>query len=60
MNTNANKIQAVINTLQTMEIKAKSETMGLLMGCLQVLAEVRDDLNKPAEEEKKDEAVAEA
>ena len=49
MNENAQKIQAVINTLQELEIKAKNDTMFNLLSCLQVLAEVRDSLNDKKE-----------
>ena len=52
MNEQANKIQMVMNTIETLDIKANYETMNKLMGCLTVLAEVRNDLNKPQEEKK--------
>jgi len=47
MEEQANKIQAVINTLQTMQIGAKAETMELLLACYHALAEVRDALKEP-------------
>ena len=49
MNEQANKLQAVINTLEGLEIKAKKDTMMQLLGCMQVLSEVRDALNAPVE-----------
>lgn len=42
MNENATKIQAVINTLQTLKIDANAQTMSILLSCYQVLEEVRD------------------
>lgn len=50
MNENAAKIQAVINTMEGLEIKANRETMLKLLSMMQVLEEVRDAINKPAEE----------
>ncbi len=41
------KIQAVINTLEELEIQSKRNTMMKILGCQQVLAEVRDALNAP-------------
>jgi hypothetical protein len=51
-----NKIQATINTLQALEIKATYENMNHLMGALQLLADVRDDISKMAENEKAENA----
>lgn len=50
MNEQAMKIQMVMNTIETLDIKANYETMNKLMGCLTTLAGVRDELNKPKEE----------
>ena len=36
-------IQLVIDTLQQLEIKATYENMNHLMGCLQMLATIRDE-----------------
>lgn len=47
MNEQANKIQAVINTLEGLEIQSKRNTMMQLLGCMQILAEVRDALKEP-------------
>lgn len=47
----ADMVQAVINTLQGLDIKASYENMDKLLGCLQMLAKVRDALNAPAEVE---------
>ena len=38
-------VQAVINTLQGLDIKATYENMDKLLGCLQMLGKVRDRLN---------------
>ena len=46
MNETATKIQAVINTLQDLDIKAQEKNMTILLSCYQVLGEVRDALNK--------------
>lgn len=40
----ASKIQAIINTLEELEIKATHSNMDKLLGCMQVLAEIRDEL----------------
>lgn len=45
MKEQANKIQAVINTLQGLNITATAENLDKLLGSLQVLAEVRNFLN---------------
>lgn len=50
MNEQAMKIQMVMNTIETLDIKANYETMNKLMGCLTALAGVRDELSKPKEE----------
>ena len=44
---NAEKIQAVINTLEGLDIKSTYVNMDKLLGCLQMLAKVRDRLNAP-------------
>ena len=45
MNETATKIQAVINTLQNLDIKAQENNMTILLSCYQVLSEVRDAIN---------------
>jgi hypothetical protein len=45
MNTLKDKINAVINTLQTLEIKSEYNTMNKLVGCLQVLSQVSKELD---------------
>ena len=45
----ADMVQAVINTLSNLDIKSTYENMDKLLGCLQMLAKVRDRLNAPAE-----------
>lgn len=45
MNTLKEKINAVINTLQTLEIKSEYNTMNKLVGCLQVLSQVSKELD---------------
>ena len=47
---NADKIQAVINTLKNLNIPATYENVRRMTGIYETLAEVRDSLN----EEKKD------
>lgn len=44
-------IQNVIATLETLDIKPTYDNMSKLLGCMQVLANVRDRLN---EQEEKD------
>lgn len=46
MNELANRIQVAINTLQTLEIKATFDNMNHMMGAIQTLAMVRDELEK--------------
>lgn len=41
----ANKVQIVINTIQDIDIKASFDTMNHLMGAIQTLAQIRDELN---------------
>ena len=40
----ANRVQMVMNTLEQLDIKANYDTMNKLLGCLQALAKVRDEL----------------
>ena len=40
----ANMIQAVINTLEGLDIKSTYENMDKLLGCMQMLAKIRDEL----------------
>lgn len=42
----ANKIQAVINTLSDLDIKSTYENMDRLLGCMRVLAVIRDEVKK--------------
>lgn len=42
-------IQAIINTLQALDIKATYENMDKLLGCMQLLAKVRDALKAEKE-----------
>lgn len=44
----ANLIQAVINTLGSLDIKSTYDNMDKLLGCMQMLAKVRDKLNEGA------------
>lgn len=48
MNESANKIQMVINTLQDLDIKSTFDNMNHLMGAIQTLCQVRDELEKMA------------
>lgn len=56
MNGLANKIQAVINTLESLNIPATYDNMNKLLGCLQALAEVRDAINKEVKSDGNDHA----
>ena len=40
------KIQAVINTLEGLDIKSTFDNMNKLLGCQQTLADVRDELQR--------------
>ena len=51
MKEQATKIQAVINTLESLDIKSTFDNTNKLLGCFQVLAEVRDELNSVKEEQ---------
>ena len=51
MNELANRIQVAINTLQTLEIKATFDNMNHMMGAIQTLAMVRDELEKMSKAE---------
>ena len=51
MEERAKTIQMVINTLETLDIKATAFNMETLLGCMQTLARLRDELM----EEKQDE-----
>lgn len=53
MKEQAEKIQAVINTLETLDIKSTFDNTNKMLGCFQVLAEVRDAI-KSVEEVKPD------
>ena len=55
MNEQANTIQAVINTLQSLNLPATVDNMSKLLGCVQVLTEVMNALNVQATEVKLDE-----
>lgn len=44
--TNAEKIQAVINTVELLDVPATMKNCNYLMGIYNTLLEVRDDLNK--------------
>ena len=46
MPKNAEEIQRVINTLEGLDIKPTYDNMNRLLGCMQVLAAVRDELEK--------------
>jgi len=49
MNELAEKLQRVINTIETVDIKATFDNMNKLLGSLQTLAEVRDALTNMKE-----------
>lgn len=46
MEEQANKIQAVINTLQELDMKPSYTNMDKMLGCLQTLVQVRDSLKE--------------
>ena len=50
MKEHANLIQMVINTLESLDIKATYNNMDRLLGCMQSLAKVRDALNAEVED----------
>lgn len=50
------KIQRAMDTIQALEIKATFDNMNHLMGVLQLLAGVRNDLSKMAKNEKAENA----
>lgn len=56
MKEQATKVQAVINTLESLNIPATYDNMNKLLGCLQVLAEVRDAISKEEEPDGNDHA----
>ena len=45
MNETANKIQMVIDTLQGLDIKSTFNNMNHLMGAIQMLVQIRDEMN---------------
>ena len=54
---NAEKLQAVINTIEKIEIKATADQAGKILGIHRILSEVRDDLMR---EDAKDAGEADA
>ena len=48
---NASKLQAVINTLETLEMPPVFGNVNKMLGIYRTLAEVRDDISKEAEED---------
>ena len=46
MQEQAQKIQAVINTMQELMIPATAENMGKLLSCLQILVQVKEKLEE--------------
>lgn len=46
---NADTIQAVINTLEGLDIKSTYDNLDKLLGCMQTLSKVRDALKSNAE-----------
>ena len=45
--TNADKIQAVINTIEAIMIPATYDNVSRITGILKTLAEIRDDITRP-------------
>ena len=50
MSDHANKINAVINTLQAMTIPSTEDNLTKMLGCLQVLTEVKEALEGESNE----------
>ena len=48
--SNAEKIQVVINTLETLKMNTTYENVNRMLGIYQTLTEIRDDLEREAEE----------
>ena len=48
--SNAEKLQAVINTIEKIEVKATADQAGKILGIHRILAEVRDDLMREEED----------
>ena len=48
----ASKIQAIMNTLQELNIPATVDNMSKLLGCQQTLADVRDEMQRMQQEVK--------
>ena len=48
---NASKLQAVINTLATLEMPPVFDNVNKMLGIYRTLAEVRDDISGEAEED---------
>lgn len=42
-------IQSIINTLEGLDIKSTYDNMDKLLGCLQLLVRIRDELKKTVE-----------
>lgn len=42
-NTIQDKLQAIINTIQSLDIKAEYDTMNKLLGCLQLLSAMKTE-----------------
>ena len=55
----AGKVQIVINTIQDLDIKSTFSNMNRLMGAMQTLAGIRDELEKVAEDRNDGNADAE-
>ena len=51
MNEYVNTIQIVINTLQDLDIKSTFDNMNRLMGAIQTLAKIRDDMETMSNDE---------
>ena len=50
--TNAEKIQAIINTLEMLDIKPTYDNTNRLLGVYQTLAEVKESIEKGADDGK--------
>lgn len=58
--SNAEKIQAVMNTLAILEMPSTYDNVNKMLGIYNTLKEVRDDLWKQQEEQKKQQKPKEA
>lgn len=54
---NAERLQQVLDTLQQIELRASYDNMNHMLGCLQVLSEIRDSVRAIEEKQAQDDNV---